>query len=173
MEVAGVDLPHRRHPGASLQAAYAPLGACVAALRVPGGMGWTAPRVRGAAETLHLALAFARDGAPGSTPATSPGNAKTPPDGGALLIGGGGSRTRVLIRVPWTSTGLAGHCFVGDRLAAQRAAIPYPGCSHLPPFGPRGRPASIATETRPLKAAQPISAFYRLRGESVTVVVGS
>lgn len=52
--------------------------------------------------------------------------------------GGGESRTRVLIRVPKTSTGLTTHFFVGAYLAAWYAVSPYPGYSYLPPFRPKG-----------------------------------
>jgi len=106
-----------------------------------------------------------------STP--PPFKRESPPNRRAFSFGGGGSRTRVLARVPWASTGLDVHCIVGGCLAARRAASPYPGCSRLLTFRPESRPASIATGIRPLKAAQPVPAFYRLRGESVTVVVGS
>jgi len=154
MEVAGVPF---RHSASCLQAAYTPFR-----------------RVH-APHPLRLLIESQAPGDRGSvpTPATSPLNAKTPPLGGVLINGGGGSRTRVLVRVPWASTGLDVHCIVGGRLAARRAASPYPGCSRLLTFRPESRPASIATGIRPLKAAQPVPAFYRLRGESVTVVVGS
>lgn len=45
------------------------------------------------------------------------------------LVGGGGSRTRVLTRRTQTSTGLAVYCIVGAGLANRRAACPYSGKS--------------------------------------------
>jgi len=46
------------------------------------------------------------------------------------FFGGGGSRTRVLIREIQASTGLAVYSFVGDGLAKRRAANPYSGKSY-------------------------------------------
>ena len=46
-----------------------------------------------------------------------------------IKAGGGGSRTRVLIRETQTSTGLAVYLIVGEGLAKRRAANPYPGKS--------------------------------------------
>ena len=43
------------------------------------------------------------------------------------VFGGGGSRTRVLIRDIQASTGLAAYCIVGMSLATRRAAHPYFG----------------------------------------------
>ena len=55
------------------------------------------------------------------------------------IAGGGGNRTRVLIREIQMSTGLAVYSIVRAGLAKRRAACSYPGLSYLTVSGSNGR----------------------------------
>jgi len=74
---------------------------------------------------------------------SSPGK---PFSGVLRIFGGGGSRTRVLIRDLQASTGLAVYRFVGAGLAKQRASGPYSGksCPAVSESGGRASPGCDA-----------------------------
>ena len=95
----------RARPARSFQSAYAPFG-----------------------PSLGLTLAM-RSGRSFGFDSRRAGKAKGPARmaGPFTFFGGGGSRTRVLIREAGASTGLAACRIVGGRLATPRAAAPYPG----------------------------------------------